>query len=29
VSYIRKLPSGKWQATMRGPNGRKRTKTDL
>jgi integrase len=28
VSYIRKLPSGKWQATVRGPDGRKHTKTD-
>jgi hypothetical protein len=29
VSYIRRLPSGKWQATVRGPDGRKHTKTDL
>jgi hypothetical protein len=28
VSYIRKLPSGKWQATVRGPDGRKHTHTD-
>jgi integrase len=28
VSYIRRLPSGKWQATVRGPDGRKHTKTD-
>jgi integrase len=28
VSYIRKLPSGKWQATVRGPDGRKHTCTD-
>lgn len=26
--YIRKLPSGKWQATVRMPNGRKVTETD-
>jgi integrase len=29
VSYIRKLPSGKWQATVRGPDGRKHTHSDL
>jgi integrase len=28
VSYIRRLPSGKWQATVRGPDGRKHTHTD-
>jgi integrase len=28
VSYIRKLPSGKWQATVRGPDGRKHTESD-
>jgi len=28
VSYIRKLPSGKWQATVRGPDGRRHTYTD-
>ena len=28
MSYIRKLPSGKWQATVRGPDGRKHTKSD-
>lgn len=28
MAYIRKLPSGKWQATIRGPDGRKHTKTD-
>ena len=28
MSYIRRLPSGKWQATVRGPDGRKHTKTD-
>jgi integrase len=28
VSYIRRLPSGKWQATVRGPDGRKHTRTD-
>jgi integrase len=28
MAYIRKLPSGKWQATVRGPDGRKHTKTD-
>jgi integrase len=28
MSYIRRLPSGKWQATVRGPDGRKYTKTD-
>lgn len=27
MSYIRKLPSGKWQATVRGPDGRKHTHT--
>lgn len=26
--YVRKLPSGKWQATVRHPNGRKLTKSD-
>jgi integrase len=28
VSYIRRLPSGKWQATVRGLDGRKHTQTD-
>lgn len=28
MSYIRKLPSGKWQATVRGPDGRKHPKSD-
>jgi len=28
LSYIRKLPSGKWQATVRGKDGRKHTRTD-
>lgn len=28
MSYIRKLPSGKWQATVRGPDGRKHTRAD-
>jgi integrase len=28
VSYLRKLPSGKWQATVRGPDGKKHTFTD-
>jgi hypothetical protein len=28
VSYIRRLPSGKWQATVRGPDGHKHTRTD-
>lgn len=28
MPYIRRLPSGKWQATVRGPDGRKHTKTD-
>ena len=28
MAYTRKLPSGKWQATVRGPDGRKHTKTD-
>jgi hypothetical protein len=28
VSYIRRLPSGKWQATVRGPNGKRHTRTD-
>ena len=28
MSYIRKLPSGKWQATVRGPDGRKHTESD-
>src|SRR5262249_18549817 len=28
MSYIRKLPSGRWQATVRGPDGRKHTKSD-
>lgn len=28
MSYIRKLPSGKWQATVRGPDGRRHTYTD-
>ena len=26
--YVRKLPSGLWQATVRGPDGRRHTKTD-
>lgn len=29
MAYIRKLPSGKYQATIRGADGRKHTKTDL
>jgi integrase len=29
VAYIRKLPSGRWQATVRGPDGKKYTKTDV
>jgi len=29
MAYIRKLPSGKWQATYRGADGKKHTKTDL
>lgn len=28
MAYLRKLPSGKWQATYRGADGRKHTKTD-
>lgn len=28
MAYYRKLPSGKWQATVRGPDGRKHTSTD-
>jgi integrase len=28
MSYLRKLPSGQWQATVRGPDGRRRTLTD-
>jgi hypothetical protein len=28
MPYIRRLPSGKWQATVRGPDGRKHTRTD-
>ncbi len=28
MSYVRRLPSGKWQATMLGPDGRKHTRTD-
>ena len=28
MSYIRKLPSGKWQATVRGPDGKRHTRTD-
>jgi integrase len=28
VSYIRKLPSGKWQANVRGPDGHRHTYTD-
>jgi integrase len=28
VSYLRKLPSGKWQATVRGPDGKRHTFTD-
>ena len=27
MSYVRRLPSGKWQATVRGPDGRKHTKS--
>ena len=26
--YVRKLPSGLWQATVRGPDGKRHTKTD-
>lgn len=28
MAYLRKLPSGKWQATVRGADGRKHTRTD-
>ena len=28
MSYLRKLPSGKWQATVRGPDGRRHTFAD-
>jgi hypothetical protein len=28
MAYIRRLPSGKWQATVRGPDGRRHTATD-
>jgi len=28
VAYLRKLPSGKWQATVRGPDGTRHTETD-
>ena len=28
MAYIRRLPSGKWQATVRGPDGRRHTKTN-
>jgi hypothetical protein len=28
MSYVRRLPSGKWQATVRGPDGRRHTYTD-
>jgi integrase len=28
LSYIRRLPSGKWQATVRGPDGHKHTRAD-
>jgi len=28
VSYIRRLPSGKWQATVRGPDGARHSETD-
>lgn len=28
MAYIRKLPSGKWQATIRGVDGKKHTRTD-
>lgn len=28
MAYLRKLPSGKWQATIRGADGKKHTKTD-
>ncbi len=29
MSYIRRLPSGKWQATVRGPDGTRHTQSDL
>ncbi len=29
MAYIRRLPSGRWQATIRGPDGKKHTKTDV
>ena len=28
MAYLRRLPSGRWQATVRLPNGRKTTRTD-
>lgn len=28
MAYVRKLPSGKWQATVRMPNGTRITETD-
>ncbi len=28
MAYIRRLPSGKWQAMVRGPDGRKHTRSD-
>jgi len=28
VAYVRKLPSGKWQATVKHPSGKRHTKTD-
>ncbi len=28
MAYIRRLPSGRWQATVRGPDGKKHTRTD-
>lgn len=28
MAYLRRLPSGKWQATVRGPDGRRHTRTD-
>lgn len=28
MAYIRKLPSGRWQATVRGPDGKKHTRSD-
>lgn len=29
MPYIRKLPSGKWQATVRAPNGKRQSRTDF